>query len=276
MREQKKQTVRWVRNKDGSLRPVSADKVDQLKDMWGKQSATLEITPPSFKDDFKGMINGIKTKKAKQKVGSNQASPSQSRESQNKTHTIAITVPTFKLPEFLRPRNIPKKYLISAAVVVAAIGIIWLVWPSGSSSPVSEDQQGEVAGQIQFKVNPEYAVMSPAGAGVESLGGYALISPVGEPKVYAYTDKIGDVPIKVSQQELPDSIGQDALKLRDLASQFNATEQIQVDDRSAYVGISVDGPQSVIFARENILVLIASDAEIPNKQWVEYLGELRF
>jgi hypothetical protein len=270
-----------VRGKDGSLMPASSDNTnsDSLKELWGKQTATLEITPPSIKDDLKIFVSTIKNKKTVKsnanKGLNNQKPVAKSSNNQQKTHTLSVTIPAVKLPKAINPKTLPKKYIIAGASAILVFGTIWLVWPSGDK-PAQTNEQSQVAGQIAYKVMPDYAVMSPSGAGVESLGGYALISPAGEPKVYAYTDTINGIPIKVSQQELPDSIGNDAQKLRDLASRFNATEQLEVDERSAYVGTSVDGPQSVIFVRENILVLIASDAKVPNKDWVEYLGNLKF
>lgn len=275
MREQKKPTVKLVRGADGKLRTVSTENDAILKELWDEQGRALNTEPTTLKQDVKNYFKNKKQKSTKTKQASG-STKGQKPKSQNKVATIAVTIPSLKIPSWLNPKKLPKKYVIAGVSTIALIGTIWLAWPSGGSPPLTDEQQGEVAGQIQFKVTPEYAVMSPGGAGVESLGGYALISPPGEPKVYAYTDTIGGVPIKVSQQELPDSIGQDELKLRDLASNFNATEQIQVDDRSAYVGRSVNGVQSVIFARENIMVLIASDAEISNKDWVTYLGDLRF
>jgi hypothetical protein len=277
MREQKQPKARLVRNRDGSLRPVANDdKTDQLKQIWGKQSATLEITAPSLKQDLQLAFGSIKKRanKRKQSAATVTVRP-QKQASQNNVKSITINIPAFKVPTNFNKKLLANKYFIAGASLVVLSGIIWLVWPGGNQEQ-AQTEPAQVAGQVQYRVKPSFSVMSPSGDGVDNLGGYALISPAGEPNVYAYIDEIDNVPIKVSQQELPSEIYNNDARVRELASGFNATEQIRVDDRSAYVGKSIDGPQAVIFVRENILVLIASDSEIPNKSWVDYLGNLRF
>jgi hypothetical protein len=291
MRVDKKPVIRLVRNKDGRLQAVDDDQNSQLKELWARQSATLEITAPSMKDDLKTLVKNIKAPKTANKINqknnlknskiSTNQNIKHTKTTNNTTHTIAITVPSLKVPSRLSLKILPKKYIIAGTIALISIAIVLVFWPNNKPADTISSDGGtnnpQVAGDITYKVNPDYAIMSPDGKGVDDLGGYALITPQNEPnKAYAYADKINGIPIKVSQQKLPDSIKQDALKLQDLASQFNANDKIEVDDRTAFVGTSVNGPQSVIFAREDIMVLIASDAKIPNQDWVKYLGNLRF
>lgn len=195
--------------------------------------------------------------------------------SPQQTHTIVINIPAIKIPFYRTLRRLPKKYVALAVLALLAITTAWPLQPNTRNPSVTTKNNASAA-QIKSEVRPDYAVMSPKGDGVESLGGYAQINPPGEPKVYAYADKISGVPIKVSQQKMPANIGQDNDKLRSVAEQFNATELIEFDNKSAFIGQSVNGPQSVIYSHEGILVLIASDQKIQNEDWAEYLRNLRF
>lgn len=199
-----------------------------------------------------------------------------SDQSPQKAHRYAQKIQKSKLQVFRKPSGFINKYSVGGAAILVVIGMVWLSQQSNDTPAVTGQTTEQATNQIQPRVTPEFAVMSPGGSGVDLLGGYALISPPGETKVYAYADTIAGVPIKVSQQELSSSIGQDANRLRDLANQFNATQEIEADGKPVYIGQSINGPQSVIFTRDNILVLIAADSKIVNDDWVEYIDSLQF
>lgn len=166
---------------------------------------------------------------------------------------------------------------VSGAIILVVAGLIINNSMSDSSRGTpSQIPGGTAAGGISTKVSPEYAVLSPGGQGVESLGGYARISQDGKPAVYAYVDSINGIRIRVSQQQQTDSMLADATKVKEIAEQFNAREELEIGDFKAYIGKSMNGPQSVVYSKGTLLVLISSDSEITNKDWVKYIGSLEY
>jgi hypothetical protein len=128
---------------------------------------------------------------------------------------------------------------------------------------------------LNARDNPEYQTILPDNKSIEELGGWTRVSPPGKDPVYAYTDKINDVSIGVSQQPLPDSFKTDAANhVADLAKKYNATTEIQAGNITVYIGTSTKGPQSVIFTRDNLLVMIKSQKQIDNTAWKDYIETL--
>lgn len=124
--------------------------------------------------------------------------------------------------------------------------------------------------------NPNYQTVLPRGESVSEFGGWKRVSPPENDPVFAYVDKIDGVAISVSEQPLPDSFKTDVdNKVADLALKFNATNKINADDTTVYVGTSVKGPQSTIFAKENVLVMIKSQKKIADASWADYVKSLR-
>jgi hypothetical protein len=82
--------------------------------------------------------------------------------------------------------------------------------------------------------------------------------------------------ISVSQQELPENFATDTdTKVAELAKNFNATNSIKAPEVTAYIGTSAKGPQSVIFAKSGILVLIKSEKQISASAWSAYIETLK-
>jgi len=122
---------------------------------------------------------------------------------------------------------------------------------------------------------PDFSTIEPNNKSLSDLGGWTLISPPGKDRVYAYVDTINDIKINVSQQPLPEDFKTDTDKqIEDLAKSFNASTVLDVNGVKIYIGSSTDGPQSVIFTKSNLLILIKSTAKISNDQWVEYIKSL--
>lgn len=122
---------------------------------------------------------------------------------------------------------------------------------------------------------PEYRTVLPDGKSAVELGGWTRISPPGKDPVFAYEDKINDVPISVSQQPLPETFRADiAGHIAELAKGYNATTKISAGDTTVYIGTSSKGPQSVILTKRNLLILIKSQKTIDNTAWEEYVKSL--
>lgn len=124
---------------------------------------------------------------------------------------------------------------------------------------------------------PHYETVIPDGKTVEALGGWKRISPPNKPEVYAYSDKIGDVPISVSQQVLPKTFESNpSEQVADLAKKFSATTKIDAGDTIVYVGTSAKGPQSALLTKNNLLILIKSTKKVDEKDWAQYVKSLNY
>ena len=156
---------------------------------------------------------------------------------------------TFKLPS--------KKILIvggaSLLVLLVAI-VVFITIPTGD--------------------HPSYKTVLPKGKSISSLGGWKRVNPPNGDPIYTYVDAIDGVTVQVTQQPLPETLeGSAQQKLESVAKQFYATEKIT--DTDAYIGTSAKGPQSVLLARGNTLILIKSQREISQKDWANYINSLK-
>lgn len=156
------------------------------------------------------------------------------------------------------PTKQKKRYVYSAilVVVVIIIAAILLIRPRGTS---------EI---------PTYDTVLPRGATVEALGGWKRVSPPGSEPVFAYLDTIDGVSISVSQQPLPTDFEKKDDAVGELARSYNATHALAVGDMTIYIGTSAKGPQSVIFSKKDLLILIKSQATIADTKWLSYISTL--
>ncbi len=123
--------------------------------------------------------------------------------------------------------------------------------------------------------NLEYQTVLPEGKSISELGGWKRVSPPKSDPVFAYADKIGDTPISVSQQPLPESFKDNIdNQVAELAKKFNATTKIDAGSTKVYIGTSTKGPQSVILTKNNLLILIKSQKKIDDKSWTKYADSL--
>ena len=121
----------------------------------------------------------------------------------------------------------------------------------------------------------EYQTILPDGKSISELGGWKRVSPSKNDPVFAYVDKIGDTSINVSEQPLPKSfIGDVDNQVAELAKKFNATARIDAGDIKVYVGTSAKGPQSAIFTKNSLLILIKSQEKIDDADWAKYTESL--
>lgn len=168
----------------------------------------------------------------------------------------------------------PKKYTAAICIIaLAAFGGYQLFTNNLSRSFVGGDAS---ASSRLTKGNPEYKTILPANKTIEQLGGWTRISPPGGNPVFAYVDRIGNATLSVSQQPLPDTLrGDTAAKVAELAQGFKATEKFSAGGTTVHIGTSADGPQSIIFDKSNLLILIKSSARLENNLWAEYVSSLR-
>ena len=122
---------------------------------------------------------------------------------------------------------------------------------------------------------PSFQTVLPSGKSIDQLGGWKRVSPPENDPVFAYADKIGNIPIGVSEQPLPKSFeGNTEAKVAELAKKFNATSELDANGTKFYVGTSAKGPQSAILAKNNLLIFIKTQKKVTDKAWVEYVTSL--
>lgn len=128
---------------------------------------------------------------------------------------------------------------------------------------------------LERNAKPDFSTVVPQGKTINDLGGWTRISPKDRTPVYAYADKLNNVTIRVSEQQLPANLEGNSDELQKLATSFNAGQKLTIGDITAFVGTSAKGPQSVIFAKDKLLILITSDQKIDTDHWTTYIGSLR-
>ena len=165
-----------------------------------------------------------------------------------------------------------RKFVIVIACVLA-IGLVTLIVYRLSVNKTNDNQK---LTSIDTSIkDTNFPTVLPAGKTVDDFGGWKRVSPAGSELVVAYADKIDTVAIRVSQQPLPDKFLADTQKgIANLAQDFGATEKITISGNQIYIGTSSNGPQSVIFTKKNLLVLIKSDSKVSDDSWAKYINSL--
>lgn len=161
----------------------------------------------------------------------------------------------------LRRSFLYKKIIPVGVLAIVVIGLI-IATPF-----LTQKKQSEI---------PEYNTLIPNGKSIDDFGGWQRISPPEKEPIFAYVDELDGVIIRVSQQPLPpqfnDGTGEHVDKL---AKEFNATAQLEVGGVILYIGTNAKGPQTVIFTKNNLLVLITSQQKIEDQSWTRYISSLR-
>ena len=179
----------------------------------------------------------------------------------------------------LRDRTNFRREKIASAIlllVVLSAGFVLLRQSSSTSSgqTASDNAENSAISEIPLGQSPQFDELLPNGKTGADLGGFAKISPEGSAPVYAYADEIGAVKIRVSQQELPSNIKRDSDELEKLAHDFNANRTIFTAETTVYIGESIKGPQSLIFQKNGLLILINSDDKLSDDAWKTYIQSL--
>jgi hypothetical protein len=162
--------------------------------------------------------------------------------------------------------------LLCATIIALIEGYISYVRPALLAT--DKENSTDVAPILQPGI-PDYDAVTPSDKDTKSIG-WTRISPPDSDPVYAFTDKIDNVPIIISQQPLPLDLQDDTDKaVANLAKDFNANQKLSVNDTTVYIGTSSAGPQSVIFTTKGLLILIKSNTIIKNASWHDYIASLQ-
>lgn len=205
----------------------------------------------------------------------------------DKSHTIEVklTVPKIGWLEKLvkkTARRLRKKRLLVGTVVIVIIALVIIavfVIPKATQQTAGTPdtaQQVVVSEQDRTAKTPFYETLLPVGKSIEQLGGWTRVSPPDRNAVFAFMDYIGQDRIVVSQQPLPEDFKEDTeSQVEQLAKGYKATEKITVTGMTVHIAKSAKGPQSVVFAKKGLLVLIRSSVTISNDQWISYIDSLQ-
>jgi len=185
-------------------------------------------------------------------------------------------VPTKKLVQLPRFPRLSRKFIITACILGCAAFAYFFSTGSLSKMLPADLTKNMPFTSEKITETPQYTTVLPAGKKIESLGGWSRVSPPDRNPVFAYADKIDDVQVSVSQQPLPKEFQSDPDKsVGDLAKSYSADEKITIGGNTVYIGTSGKGPQSAIFARDNLLILIKSSEKVSSDQWAGYIKSLQ-
>lgn len=160
-------------------------------------------------------------------------------------------------------------------IIIAIITICYLQSVNSTVKIIENTRTINKAGVLS-KGTPSYKTLLPAGKSISQLGGWTRVSPSNVDPVYAFVDKIGEIPINLSQQPLPKEFETNTNEqIATLASDFRAENKLTIGSTTVYIGTSGKGPQSVIFAKNNLLILIKSSVQISNEKWTDYINSLQ-
>lgn len=157
---------------------------------------------------------------------------------------------------------------------IAAICLVLIVITGTTIGFIVANNQPNQA-PAGLKAKPDFSAILPKDKTVEDLGGWQKLTPPNSTPYYVFTDSINATAISVSQQILPETFkSATAQSIQDLAKSYSATEELDIDGNTAYIGTSTKGPQSVIFTKNGLLVLIKSQGTIENDAWKSYIKSL--
>ena len=82
-------------------------------------------------------------------------------------------------------------------------------------------------------------------------------------KIISFQDQLVGLEIVVSQQKLPETFKADPQgSLENFAKKINATTPVDAGDVKAFAGKSVNGPQTIVFQKNELLIFIYSPKEL--------------
>ena len=197
-----------------------------------------------------------------------------SKNTNQKTKQTVTTVKTNSKKYYDKVSSILKQ---NKKIAYSAVGVFVLVVSIGVvinsfSSDDSTATLGESTAQIPVaedlpRETPDFPILFPAGKS-DSDFDVVRISPPDADASYTYLDRFtkeGQI-FRVTQQEVPS--GFDIVKT---ATDFQATNTIQVDDSTIYHGFAEGGGvQSLIFIKDDKLISISSPQKFSDDQWAAY------
>lgn len=164
-----------------------------------------------------------------------------------------------------------RKHAIGTLAVIL-LGVGLMVFSSSSNEntatlgeSISEGLQ--ISDDTLPREKPQFTILYPKGTSEENYD-VVRISPAESDPSYTYLDRFTEdgAIFRVTQQEIPSNFN-----LEEAAVGFQATDVIQVDNNKIFHGFSEQGGiQSLLFIKEDKLVLIRSPQKFNDDLWANY------
>lgn len=172
-----------------------------------------------------------------------------------------------------------KKKTLTVSLLSLGILAIFIVWSPHEADPsktlgTSEENTISVDGSID--VLPEFNILYPTGKDVASLESVTRKAPDGN-VIHTFKDTINSIEFELTQQELPDKFKSDQeSQLLEVATNFQATKIIQIDDQKVYTGVNENtGIQSVFTIKDDKFISIKALQELTDDDWAAYIISLQ-
>lgn len=161
---------------------------------------------------------------------------------------------------------ISHKYTRMATGTVMVLVTVWGIWQLFGPKTTPPNEQPAVQG-AQVSTTPEFEAVVPSNK--------KEVERKYDPqrRVLSYSDTVNGVAITVSQQQLPEAFKLDPQgSVKTMAEKFNATTPLDAGDGViAYVGKSANGPQSIIFQKDSVLIFMYAAKELDKESIISYI-----
>ena len=259
--------------KDRFKKTESNRSSDDLFKLWDEQRKT--------DTDQAKIHNEIKSNKARQKELKKQLRSYYQEDPSELSVQLKKIVKKFQhihsdMKLRLRALHTHKKIAATAMIVIvcslSAFYFIFNKGPASDSQPQSLGSSSSVPAFDLPKETPkEFDLLYKNG----TSEGYEVvrISPPNAAASYTYLDKddLSGTVFRVTQQEVPP-----AFDLSKVATDFKATDVIEIDGQRIYHGYAEKGTtQSLLFIKNSILFTIRSPQRLTDEVWASYYTSLR-
>lgn len=188
----------------------------------------------------------------------------------------------------VRPRRISKSVyaygIIGVVLIGGAVSVATYKYKNDTGPAVASDSSAVASATSDSPVNrelpvekPSYKILYPGGDEARYINTVRRKSPDGQPPAYGFNDTVGGIGLNVNQQKLPDSFLADTAGSVDkMAREFQATNSVSIGEDKVYYGWSEkSGVQSIILAKNKLLLLIRAERQLTEQQIVEYIRTLK-
>lgn len=260
-------------------RKQSQDWLDWLEDKPAPASVRERMRQNAIREASQPVVRRVGEQRPVQQPQQSAPAVEKNKESSGKHISINIHLPgrsklkkklqtavTFSKQQVKQHRRIA---IGSATILVLVIGVAGTLHLRGQNT-----KSGDTPGVLSEKTEkPTFAYSLPDGKEDNADG---EVKYDANRRVVNFRDSIGGVVITVSQQPLPAGFETDTeAKVKKLAEDYSANDVLVNANPTAYLGTDVKGPQTVIFAKKDLLVFIQSTKEIDKNDWAEYITKLQ-
>ena len=176
-----------------------------------------------------------------------------------------------KIPKIkIRRPTAEKKYFVLGAALLVAVGVPLII---GSLKNTPENKSTASEEQANTEQRPNDAQFRV----FRSLSENATQPRFDQDKqITSFQDTVNGINVTVTQQALPEEFKTNtADEIKNFATSQNFKDELSVDEGVAYIGLSVNGPQSVIYQRDQTLIFLQSIEKMSNSKWTNYLNKLQ-